>query len=95
MKGEPKPVVKKVGKRRSLVERLRTTCRRLDQSGDMDDYSVSNRNITNIADKLDAVGEALAYLIDTKDNKGYAEGFAIGLKTGRGIKKDLKKRRGG
>jgi hypothetical protein len=64
-----KSKVRKVGKHRSLVQRLRKTCRRGDQSGNMDDYSVSNRSITNIADKLDAVGEALAYLIEKKHMK--------------------------
>lgn len=80
-----KDTVRKVGKRRSLVQKLRDPL--IDYDGKPDG--------TKLIEKINAIGEALAYLIDTKDNKGYAEGFAVGLKTGRGITKDLKKRRKG
>lgn len=55
--------------KRSLVVRLRATCQRMDQPGNRDDYDVSNRAVWMIAEKLDAVGEALAYLIEKKKLK--------------------------
>lgn len=64
-----KSKARKVGKHRSLVQRLRKTCQRADQSGNRDDYALTNHTVWMLAEKLDAVGEALAYLIEKKHMK--------------------------
>lgn len=61
--------IKQIGKHASVVQKLRTSCRRPGQSGDLRDYDVDNVAITMLADKLDVIGEALAYLIEKKHSK--------------------------
>lgn len=60
--------VKKVGKHRSLVKQLRTP---IDSGGHVISqyHGISNIGLRIMSDKLDAIGEALAYLIEKKHMK--------------------------